>query len=362
MILTSLAIDQQQFEARTGWLIKPQGACKGDSCIPLPADSRNGDGSLDAGVLAARLGMPLIHDADNHLWALGPETGVTGRALTSAAMPRLVLPDVDGNLFDIASLRGQKVLLTTWASWCGCRTDNPLWAELRERLHPRGLEIVTIAMDTAGAQAARPWIEAGKPRHPALIDAGHVMGELFGVVNVPNGIWVDESGMIVRPPEPSWPGRTPVTDLELEDLEEWDTIDEVTQKHVEILREVKKMRFETALYLEMLEDWVEKGAASRYALSPADVIARSQPRSQAVAEAAARFELGQYLHLDGNHAAAVPHWREAHRLQPLNWTYKRQAWSFEDAGDLDANRVYDGNMLTDLKALGGENYYPKIEP
>ena len=31
------------------------------------------------------------------------------------------------------------------------------------------------------------------------------MGELFGVVNIPNVVWIDEDGMIVRPAEPGWP-------------------------------------------------------------------------------------------------------------------------------------------------------------
>jgi len=54
-----------------------------------------------------------------------------------------------------------------------------VWQELREELHPRGLEIVTVALDTDG-DLALPWIEQAKPTHPSLIDRTHVVGELLG--------------------------------------------------------------------------------------------------------------------------------------------------------------------------------------
>jgi peroxiredoxin len=37
--------------------------------------------------------------------------------LDSNRMPELVLPDFDGGAFDLASLRGRKVVLIAWASW-----------------------------------------------------------------------------------------------------------------------------------------------------------------------------------------------------------------------------------------------------
>jgi hypothetical protein len=55
-------------------------------------------------------------------------------------------------------------------------------------LHPAGLEVVTVGMDTEGAAACRPYIEAARPEHPSLIDVGHRLAERFGVLNVPNGI------------------------------------------------------------------------------------------------------------------------------------------------------------------------------
>ncbi len=352
MILSSLNIDPEQFQARTGWAIKPHGACKGEACVPLPEHVWR-DGQLDAQVLSERLGMPLVNDPVNGVWALGPEFSITGRALTTAIAPDLTLPDVDGNDFKLSSLRGQKVLLVTWASWCGCRTDLYLWQEIRARLHDKGLEIVTVALDTNGAAVARPWIEKAKPEHPSLIDAAHLVDELFGVVNVPNGVWIDEKGMIVRPAEPAWPGRTMISQWSREGL---------TDHQREILDEVSNIRFETDVYLDMLEDWVEHGERSRFVLSPEQVIERSQPRSADAARAAAHFEIGQHLHRSGNAAGAIPHWREAHRLQPDNWTYKRQAWEIQDPGSQGKTDAYDGHWLEDVQKVGAQNYYPKIQP
>ena len=67
--------------------------------------------------MMAQLGMPLVHDTEHNVWALGPETNITGRALTTAHVPDVVLPDAHGNPFRLSSLLGQKVLLVAWASW-----------------------------------------------------------------------------------------------------------------------------------------------------------------------------------------------------------------------------------------------------
>jgi hypothetical protein len=114
VILTSLDIDVEALEARTGWSMKPEGACKGDVCVVLAEGAVTG-GRVDVPRLAERLRMPLLRDEAHGLWALGPESG--GRALTTAEAPDLVLPDRHGRPFALSSLRGRKVLLVAWASW-----------------------------------------------------------------------------------------------------------------------------------------------------------------------------------------------------------------------------------------------------
>lgn len=112
MILKGPSVTPQELEQRAGWKLQPEGACKGDRCVPV---ARQDDGTLDVRVLAERLGMALLHDDEHGLWALGPESG--GHALASAELPDITLPDRHGTPFSVRSLRGTKVLLVAWASW-----------------------------------------------------------------------------------------------------------------------------------------------------------------------------------------------------------------------------------------------------
>jgi tetratricopeptide (TPR) repeat protein len=230
-----------------------------------------------------------------------------------------------------------------------------VWQEVRQELHPRGLEIVTVALDTGGPEAARRWIEAAHPEHPSLLDPAHVLDELLGVVNVPNGAWIDEEGVLVRPVEPAFPGRSPATDI----FDKID-IDSLPAEMGDMLAEARKIKSDPAAYLAALVDWVDNGADSRWALTPDEVVRRSAPRSMDEATAAAEFELGQHLQREGRPDEAIPHFKRAHRLQPDNWTYRRQAWHLVSPDNQGPNGVYDSCWIEDIKAIGAENYYPPL--
>jgi hypothetical protein len=109
MILDTLDIDADAFHTGTGWEIKPEGACKGDVCVPLP------DG-FSLPHAADRLGMAIVERNGGGQWAVGPES-LNGRALVTAEAPELVLDDIDGNEFRLSSLRGKKVVLVAWAPY-----------------------------------------------------------------------------------------------------------------------------------------------------------------------------------------------------------------------------------------------------
>lgn len=239
-----------------------------------------------------------------------------------------------------------------------------MWQVLRDELAPMGFELVTVGLDTLGAAGCRPFIEAARPRHPSLIDSTHQLAGKFGVINIPQSVWIDEAGMIVRPaevapapPQPQ-PRARPAVDP-----------GQMPTRFVEMMGEAMKIRQESETYHAALRDWVEKGAKSVYAMSPEQVIARSRPRSADVALGHAHFELASALEQRGAHDLAVRHFREAHRLVPDSWTFRRQAWSLETVIDGPMQRFwqgpdpakpeawpYAGDWLSDIRKVGAENY------
>ncbi len=242
-----------------------------------------------------------------------------------------------------------------------------MWQALREEFQGQGFELVTVGMDTLGAEGCRPYIEAASPTHPSLIDRHHVMADLFGVVNIPEAIWINEEGMIVRPAEAAPP---PPTDSGAGNM---DIPAELPSRMMEIMAEAVKIRTDAAGYHQALRDWIEKGDDSEYALDPETVIERSRPRNERHALGHAHFELATTLEAEGRHDLAVKHFREAHRLVPESWTFRRQAWSLEPVGDgplarfwqgpsPDREWPYDGDWLSDIRREGPENYYEPWKP
>ena len=199
-----------------------------------------------------------------------------------------------------------------------------------------------------------PYIERAAPTHPSLIDRAHVVDELFGMVNVPNGVWIDEAGTIVRPAEPAHPGRNPET-------ESFRTIDPSTLP-AEIARscvEAQKIQTEPERYVEMVRDWVAHVPDSR--------TCTRRTRSSPVRRPARRrrpgrghFELGQHLHSPATTPArSGTGARRTASTPQLDLQAQRVEPRGPAPGPTDA---YDSSWFDDVLAIGAEHYYPPLVP
>jgi hypothetical protein len=235
-----------------------------------------------------------------------------------------------------------------------------VWQALREEVQPTNTEVVTVALDTGGIAATKPFVDMAAPQHPSLVDEAHLLDELLGFVNVPMAVWIDETGTLVRPAHAAHIQVSPFRDSPIPDG--------LPERIRDTLVEVQKMRVDPEGYRDALVDWAQHGAASGFAMTPDQVVAASQPRPPEHAQAVASFELGQHLWRMGARDDAVRWFREAHRLHPENWTYKRQAWSFATTKDGELSDLlqgptdlYDGNWLDDVKRQGADTYYTPFE-
>ena len=103
-------------EKVTGWTLKPEGMCRAEACVPLPA-SAVGPNEVDVAAFWQKLGGPAVASEQRVVWALGAPADERNAALEGLEAPDFTLPDVDGVPRTLSQLRGKKVFLATWASW-----------------------------------------------------------------------------------------------------------------------------------------------------------------------------------------------------------------------------------------------------
>jgi hypothetical protein len=111
-----LWVSAKDAERVTGWALKPEGMCRDERCVPLPAAAVK-DGEVDVEAFWKKLGGPVIASEEGDAWALGAPADERNSTLEHLQAPDFTLPDVDGVPRSLSHLRGKKVFLATWASW-----------------------------------------------------------------------------------------------------------------------------------------------------------------------------------------------------------------------------------------------------
>jgi hypothetical protein len=196
--------------------------------------------------------------------------------------------------------------------------------------------VVAVAEESRGAGQARPWIEQAGATYWCLIDTDHRVADLYGMVNVPQSVWIDEAGRIVRPAENA--GST-------DHFRRMDLKTRTMSPEDQAARQAAR-----AAYLDAVKAWVRTG---QHAL-PVDQVRRRQPRiTDDIARAHAHFRLGTWLRRHGKEAEADRHLAEASRLHPDSWNMWRQAADLEAIGKASGPEFW-----ARVQALGEKHYYP----
>lgn len=213
-----------------------------------------------------------------------------------------------------------------------------MWQALYDELKDKHFMIIAVAMDSR-AGAPDPWIREASPTYVSLIDKEHRLADLYNMVNVPQAVWINEKGTVVRPTENAGA------------YEAFRTMDLETRTVPE--SEAEKSKQARTAYCAALRDWVEKGEDSEFALDAETAAAHVPVMTDDIALAHAKFRLGQFLLSAGKTDEAQSLLREATDLHPDSWNMWRQS-----STPLDTGIAAGPEFWQRVQALGDKKYYP----
>ncbi|MEM7468559.1 MAG: TlpA disulfide reductase family protein, partial [Pseudomonadota bacterium] len=195
-----------------------------------------------------------------------------------------------------------------------------MWQALYEEVNSDDFIIVAVAEESRGLETAQEFIDEASPTFVCLIDKNHIVADLYNMVNVPNSVWIDENGKIVRPAETTG-SHDAWRSMNREDMS---MTDDVTK----LIASAQKT------YMDAVKDWALNGANSKHAFDDAAAKAHLKLPSKEIALAHANFRLGVHLMQQGDTAEGDEFLKTASVLHPDSWNMYRQAMNLREIGEM----------------------------
>lgn len=118
---TDLWIPASELPRVNDFVLKPEGACLDDLCIPVAGDAlvveREGERWFSLTGFAEKIGQSVVADGERSVWSFGTIPAVHAPFRERGVAPDFVLENRAGEEVRLSDFRGHKVLLLTWASW-----------------------------------------------------------------------------------------------------------------------------------------------------------------------------------------------------------------------------------------------------
>ena len=101
----------------------------------------------------------------------------------------------------LSDFKGKYVVLQFWGSWCGpCRQENPILVELYNKFHDKGLEMVSVAIESKAEDWQRAIRQDGLnwPYHiMESQDFGGPISSMYNIRYIPSVFLIGPDGKII---------------------------------------------------------------------------------------------------------------------------------------------------------------------
>ena len=113
-----LGVSADDFARTTGWMLKPEGLCKGEICVPVRNTAAMSDGAaIDVAEFARVTGRNMVIDASRNVVAMGEQASIRAASMATLDAPNFTLPDINENLVSLSDFANRKKLILAWSSW-----------------------------------------------------------------------------------------------------------------------------------------------------------------------------------------------------------------------------------------------------
>ena len=189
-----------------------------------------------------------------------------------------------------------------------CRNQLPVWQEFVKGMDRNRAEFLAVAVDAQGPRKAVPYLERAEATFQCAVDADNLLAEAFDFKAIPNGVFVDEEGL------------------------------------VQYIR-LGNFNIQSPEFARLAQHWAD-GLPPR---ELTDAPPTGRDLSIKRPEALQSFRRGMDLLREGKKEEAVALWRRGMVLEPDNFVIRKQIWAVENP-----DRFYDGEIDTDWQGLQRE--------
>lgn len=171
-----------------------------------------------------------------------------------------------------------------------------MWQQFVERTKDTGVKLLSVAMDAQGPAKPLPYVQRAKTTFPTVVDVENELGKAFNFKAIPNGIFVDEQGVVRYTKFGGFEIRKP------EDA-------------------------------QRAEEWAKGKADAELAVMSQAEAAKGMKHPEALEF----YDRGLVLYRQGRVQEAVALWRKVIAIEPDNFIVRKQVWAVEHP-----EKFYDG--------------------